>query len=244
MCCGQPTKPSTTDLDNASTPNSTNQTSFLPDDCSTPNPFTLSKKRKTSSINSKQISDKDRQSLKDLQVLLFSTLNIPFVLADKQLFWAWLSLLFSTMQKMEGVLVENMILGSTALQTNGVKLHAKFKSRINLLLSGNIFGMKAAFALSTDGWTSCDGKSFLDLTMRIMITFSTGVSKIYNITVDMLVSEIKENLIQYNKTTASMLATITRSLEQFGLKVPLRQACSCDNTSAAKNLANAVSSSS
>ena len=149
-----------------------------PQNFSTPNPTI--KKRKVSSINSKQIQQKAREALKTLQVLTFATLNIPFVIADKELFYAWLLQLFTIFSTVEGIALQGLILGSTALQENGVLLYEKFKGKIGKLISNQIRGLKAVFSLTTDGWTACDGTSFIDVTMRIMVTTLTGDCTLYS----------------------------------------------------------------
>jgi len=227
---------------------STSLTSSSSTDLSTPNTSNsedqTNKKRKITHMRSIQISSEMKAKLKDLQVLVFSTLNIAFTAADSPLFFIWMALLFEILSNMDGGTVGGLVLGSTALQTRGVDLHGRFKSMVGKLIRGELVGLLAEFSVSTDGWTSCDKKSFVDVTLRIWVTFANGGAKLFTLTVDLLELGIKDSGIQYDKSANQMCTVISRSFAQFGFTLPLKQVCSTDNTSSALNLSGLISESS
>ena len=81
--------------------------------------------------------------------------TVAFVAFDSDLLYQWLNLMNETVRDAGEIeSVEGLILGHSSAQTNGVKIHEKFKKRIGKLLDGLVPGYTAHWALSTDGWTS------------------------------------------------------------------------------------------
>ena len=106
-------------------------------------------------LNSRQVTEKQRDLLKELQILWGIEHQIPFVAFDSELLYKWLNLMNETVRDAGEIeSVEGLIMGHSSAQSNGVKIHQKFKSRIGKLLDGQVPGYTAHWALSTDGWTS------------------------------------------------------------------------------------------